>query len=71
MVFVSNQESLSIYSSRGSTIYLRRLEQGDYLKVLLEEALDLSFRLLNYQQKLLQREGLLVIDARSLFGYLG
>jgi hypothetical protein len=46
------------------------IEQGDYLKILLEEAFTAGFSLTNYQQRLKSRKGILVVDAKSLYDYL-
>lgn len=46
------------------------VEFGDYLKTLLVEMYDPTFRLIRYQERLQERQSVLVIDAKSLFDYL-
>lgn len=59
----------STMSAEGQAACLA-VEHGDYLKVLLEEAFDPSFKLVNYQKRLQSRGGLLVIGAKSLWDFL-
>lgn len=59
----------STLSAEGQAACLA-VEHGDYLKVLLEEAFDSRFHLVNYQAKLQRRGGILVIDVKSLWDFL-
>jgi hypothetical protein len=47
------------------------MEHGDYLKTLLHEAFHSSFSLVTYRAGLKERDAILVVDAKSLYDFLG